>query len=365
MLEEQSVSLAASDFNGLLTTAEVTIFVGTWNVAGKQLNDSVDLTAWLRPEKDFYDIYVLGLQEIVDLNTKNVLLNDNKKSITMWKKALKRTICSDEQYEVIFCNNLVGLLMICFVRNELVNHIKEVQTDVVKTGFFGAFGNKGNIILRFKINNKNFAFAAAHFCSGQDKNSSRMKELTEILHNPITIKKNSTMLFKNHDFAFVLGDLNFRIALENRKTKYLIEVGDLEKLQQFDQLTMEKEKYKLDKIIYEGVLNFNPTYKYDKNTDDYDTSEKERVPSWTDRVLYSSKGYCEQIFYRRAELKISDHRPVLSAFRVGILERLEKGEFEIKSNSPVKERKVLSEFHKARSGTVETPVIPVVSFKSE
>ena len=36
----------------------------------------------------------------------------------------------------------------------------------------------------------------------------------------------------------------------------------------------------------EGELNFKPTYKYNDNSYDYDTSKKLRVPSWTDRILY-------------------------------------------------------------------------------
>ena len=37
----------------------------------------------------------------------------------------------------------------------------------------------------------------------------------------------------------------------------------------------------------EGALNFDPTYKYDDNSTQYDSSKKERNPAWCDRVLYS------------------------------------------------------------------------------
>ena len=74
----------------------------------------------------------------------------------------------------------------------------------------------------------------------------------------------------------------------------------------------------------EGPLVFRPTYKYDNNSDVYDTSEKQRIPSWTgqpvseqvdlkadifaDRILYKGAGLSLHE-YNRAELRLSDHRP--------------------------------------------------------
>lgn len=63
--------------------------------------------------------------------------------------------------------------------------------------------------------------------------------------------------------------------------------------------------------LQEGPIKFLPTYKYDNGTNTYDTSEKMRIPAWTDRILF--KGPCmKQTLYCREELLLSDHRPVRS-----------------------------------------------------
>lgn len=73
----------------------------------------------------------------------------------------------------------------------------------------------------------------------------------------------------------------------------------------------------------EGEISFPPTYKYDLFSEDYDTSEKCRAPAWTDRVLWRRRiqqldadnphwNPGKLLFYGRAELKQSDHRPVVA-----------------------------------------------------
>ncbi len=75
----------------------------------------------------------------------------------------------------------------------------------------------------------------------------------------------------------------------------------------------------------EGPLNFDPTYKYDDHSDNYDTSQKKRVPAWCDRILYekvpgsssSATGRSVELLdYNRKECYFSDHRPVLGYFYV-------------------------------------------------
>lgn len=65
----------------------------------------------------------------------------------------------------------------------------------------------------------------------------------------------------------------------------------------------------------EARITFAPTYKYDLNSDQYDTSEKARIPAWCDRVLRKGDNI-RQIHYDSAPLRFSDHRPVYATFQV-------------------------------------------------
>ncbi|KAG6878601.1 hypothetical protein C0993_003056 [Termitomyces sp. T159_Od127] len=75
----------------------------------------------------------------------------------------------------------------------------------------------------------------------------------------------------------------------------------------------------------EGPILFRPTYRYDPGTDVYDTSEKLRIPAWTDRILYRG-AQLDISVYSRAELRGSDHKPVFGFFRsqVRIVDQVKK-----------------------------------------
>ncbi len=108
----------------------------------------------------------------------------------------------------------------------------------------------------------------------------------------------------------------------------MINLGQLTNLQKYDQLNQQHAAGLAFPQFQEGPLNFNPTYKYDNGSIAYDSSEKNRVPSWTDRILYFGKDL-DLLDYCRAELLISDHRPstyYLSFldFKRGVINLLDK-----------------------------------------
>ena len=56
-----------------------------------------------------------------------------------------------------------------------------------------------------------------------------------------------------------------------------------------DQLKMEMAAGRAFVHLQEAPITFRPTYKFDKHSAeplDYDSSEKRRVPAWTDRILF-------------------------------------------------------------------------------
>jgi len=91
---------------------------------------------------------------------------------------------------------------------------------------------------------------------------------------------------ESHDYIFWCGDFNFRLDMEREEVKDLISRQEWSLLLEKDQLCVEKNKGNVFEGYNEGNIAFAPTYKYDLFSEDYDTSEKCRVPAWTDRVLW-------------------------------------------------------------------------------
>lgn len=125
------------------------------------------------------EIIVFSFQEIVKLNTMNVLYrNKNSESITNWISVLSNIIGTD--YFLVRNKALIGLLLVIFAKKEMKNRIRDISLAEKKLGFNNNFGNKGAVALRMDIDHSKLCFINCHLESGPSNLQRRIKQMTEI-----------------------------------------------------------------------------------------------------------------------------------------------------------------------------------------
>ncbi|GES90435.1 DNase I-like protein [Rhizophagus clarus] len=311
----------------------VKVLICSWNIDASKpvdLENSTDSRQFLKElfkSTESPDIIVVGFQEIIDLESKKMtaktMLMSKKKTdkqlnenIThrykLWYDKLIEIVqqYTNQEYEVLVSDNLVGLFTCIFAKKSEKDKIRDTDVAIKKTGLKGLHA------------------------AGQTQIKERNTDVAKILDNTVFPSRANNSWNDNkgvfahggdgsmvldHEIVFFSGDLNYRISLPREEVLDAIEDKDYSLLLEYDQLRKQMNKnpgFRLRSFI-EGVPNFAPTYKYDPGKNIYDTSEKKRTPSWCDRILHFGTNI-EQEHYSRYECKISDHRPISGAFKIRI-----------------------------------------------
>lgn len=298
------------------STREIKIFAGTFNLNGKL--STHDLSNWLFPPsggENNPDVVLVGFQEIVEL-TPSQILNAESGKREFWEKQVALCLNKHDSYVLVRSDQLVGTALMMFVKNSEIDNVKGVEGATKKTGLGGMAGNKGGIAVSFSFANTSFCFITAHLAAGTNNVDERHHDFKTISSGLIFSRGRRV---KSHDSVIWLGDFNYRVDLPYEVVKDEVLKGNLEGLFEKDQLNLQMVKGETFPYYNEMQITFPPTYKFDNDSDEYDTSEKMRTPSWTDRILSRGPNLHQTSYGSDSSLKFSDHRPVYATFQASIL----------------------------------------------
>ncbi|GJN88599.1 hypothetical protein Rhopal_001565-T1 [Rhodotorula paludigena] len=294
-----------------------TIWVGTYNLNGRPPG-SESLLPWLFPvEGPDPALLVVSFQEIVPLSPQQIMSTDPEKK-RRWEAHILQTLADrpdkKSDYLILRSGQLVGTALIVLCKREIAGEIRNVEAATKKTGVRGLAGNKGAVAIRLDYRNTSFCFLTAHLAAGHNNVEERNQDYRTIAEG-LHFARGKTIA--SHENVVWAADTNYRISLSNDEARTLAEQDDYDQLYGADQLAMVMRTRGVFKGYQEAPVVFAPTYKYDVGTDEYDSSEKMRIPAYTDRILYRGPDLdCYR--YQRAELRASDHRPVYALFRARI-----------------------------------------------
>lgn len=170
-------------------------------------------------------LYVLGLQEVVDLNmtkeymTRAVNSNVDNTPSEKWQAAIEAAMPNG--YELVMSEQMTGLLLMIYASPEIAPTISNVSTSQVGTGLLGYFGNKGAVTSRLLLGETTrMVFVNCHLASGAGSSylDRRIWDVSQILaktqFDPIIqagVAEDEGEMIGDEDFAFWFGDLNFRL----------------------------------------------------------------------------------------------------------------------------------------------------------
>lgn len=297
----------------------VALCVATWNMQG-QKELPVNLDELLLPAEADYaqDLYVVGVQEGC---------SDRRE----WETRLQETL--GPHYVMLHSAAHGALHLSVLIRRDLIWFCSEVESCTVTTRIVSQIKTKGALGVGFTFFGTSFLFITSHFTSGDGKVSERLLDYSKTIQG-LALPKNvpDTCPYRSDaadvttrfDGVFWFGDFNFRLSGGRVSVEAILRQDPgarVPALLQLDQLAREMQRGSIFKGFQEPDIHFLPSYKFDIGRDSYDTSSKQRTPSYTDRVLYRSRhrdDICALTYASCPGIRTSDHRPVYGLFRVKV-----------------------------------------------
>ncbi|KAL0262149.1 hypothetical protein SLS55_003588 [Diplodia seriata] len=175
------------------------------------------------PADDDIALYVLGLQEVVDISSAAEALRPYTDPATAAKFKAAMQYDLPQGYQLVAEQQLIGLLLLVYAAPSIAPEVRSVSTTSVGTGLMGYMGNKGAVTARIVLGETTrLVFINSHLAAGADKTSLERRNwdaaqvVSRTKFDPITdplgVTQASGESIGDEDFAFWLGDLNYRLG---------------------------------------------------------------------------------------------------------------------------------------------------------
>lgn len=250
----------------------IKVNIMTWNVAEAiPTTFAVQELMKIVKENEYPDVAFWAFQEI-DMSVNSMVTGKSEK-LEQWKGVI-HTALSTSDLEIVDAVSLGGVFG-CLALNKNNQQLRLAKTKKLRLGAMGIVANKSVVAFNIEAGAANITLVGCHLAANDQNIESRNQQLIQIID----------MVPRDTDLLFICGDLNYRIMLSHDKTIELCDKWDIKTLVENDQLLAQKKAIPELGELWEPEITFKPTYKFDPNSDTYDTSKKKRVPSYTDRIL--------------------------------------------------------------------------------
>jgi hypothetical protein len=336
--------------------SDAVVSVVTWNLAEE--SPSEDDASFIRRFRKFgvssgtgSDLVLITGQECENIKPRRTEGRRSREYRRLMIKMLGR------EYVPVALHLLGGIQLGLFARKSFLKEIEHVAVADVTCGIGNVFHNKGAIAAFVKLKARNpsrgadaknsrtkslkLMFVSAHLAAHVKNADARDSDFWRISSeleaqapegflprrssSSSEGTENGSFLFDSMDRVFFCGDLNYRMDLPRESTEHNVlydgigtDEATTSALLSHDQLVKSTALRRAFPGLAEGKIAFAPTFKFDKDTGDYDTSHKQRIPAWTDRVLFKPHGTRVLEYASVPEATHSDHRPVHATFRVSM-----------------------------------------------
>lgn len=137
-LVSEELTRRASEYS---STKTIRLWVGTFNVNGRDEGPGADLSPWLFPEADHFNedptIFAVGFQEIVNLSPQQIMSTDPS-TRKGWERAVQDCLNrhakakGTARYVLVRSGQLVGAALMIYVKSDALTEIKNVEGSVKK-----------------------------------------------------------------------------------------------------------------------------------------------------------------------------------------------------------------------------------------